>query len=231
MLQVEELSHQYDSSSFKLGPIDFKLSSSDCVALLGENGAGKTTFFEAITGNMRPTSGKVKLDGEKMDLKRFDLKRSIGYLPQHADLPKWVSGTELLSYANSLYNLNLNEEDIKATLKFWDALDYSNKPIASLSHGMQKRIGLALATIHSPKLLILDEPFSGLDIYHIKALKELINQRKNEKKASIVCTHIAPYAAELCERAYIIEAGKLEEVSKWESSDILERISLMEERF
>ena len=93
-----------------------------------------------------------------------------------------MSGTELLSYANSLYNLNLNEDDIKETLKFWDALDYSNKPIASLSHGMQKRIGLALATIHSPKLLILDEPFSGLDIYHIKALKELINQRKKIKK-------------------------------------------------
>ncbi len=182
MLKVEELSHQYDSSSFRLGPINFELASSDCVALLGENGAGKTTFFEAITGNMRPTSGKVILNGEKMDLKRFDLKRTIGYLPQHADLPKWVSGTELLSYASSLYNLSLNEEDIKATLKFWDALDYSNKPIASLSHGMQKRIGLALATIHSPKLLILDEPFSGLDIYHIKALKELINQRKNEKK-------------------------------------------------
>ena len=221
MLKVEDLSHQYDSSSFKLGPINFNLSSDDCVALLGENGAGKTTFFEAITGNMRPTSGKVTLDDEKMDLKRFDLKKSIGYLPQHAELPKWVSGTELLSYANSLYGLNLAQSSIKETLKFWDALDYSNKPIASLSHGMQKRIGLALATIHNPKLLILDEPFSGLDIYHIKALKQLISKRKKDKKATIVCTHIAPYAAELCERAFIIETGKLDEVSNWESSNIL----------
>ena len=85
-----------------------------------------------------------------MNLKRFDLKRGIGYLPQHADLQRWVSGFELLSYANSLYKLNLTQEVIKNTLKFWDALDYCDKPIASLSHGMQKRVGLGLATIHRP---------------------------------------------------------------------------------
>ena len=231
MLAVEELAHQYDSSSFQLGPIDFSLGSGDCVALLGENGAGKTTFFEVITGNLRPKAGTVSINGQRMNLKRFDLKRGIGYLPQHADLPRWVSGFELLSYANSLYKLNLAQEDIKNTLKFWDALDYCHKPIASLSHGMQKRIGLGLATIHTPQLLILDEPFSGLDIYHIKALKELINNRKKKNMSTIVCTHIAPYAAELCDKAFIIQAGKLEAVSKWEQSDLLERISLMEERF
>ncbi len=88
-----------------------------------------------------------------------------------------------------------------------------------------------MAPTKPPKLHKKQCSTNKLYIYHIKALKELINQRKKDKKATIVCTHIAPYAAELCERAFIIEAGKLEEVSKWESSDILERISLMEERF
>ena len=168
---------------------------------------------------------------KKMDLKRFDLKKSIGYLPQHAELPKWVSGIELLSYANSLYKLSFDQEKLKEILAFWDADIYRNKAISSLSHGMQKRIGLALATIHNPKLLILDEPFSGLDIFHIKALKKLIIDRKNKGQTTIVCTHIAPYAAELCDRALIIEDGKLSEINNWKNSDLLPRISLMEERF
>ena len=113
----------------------------------------------------------------------------------------------------------------------WDCDSYKKKPICLCSHGMQKRVALALATIHKPELLILDEPFSGLDLFHTKALKEYIKSRKEEKKTTLLSTHIMPYAIELCDEVYIIKTGKILKLEKWENYESNEKKDLLESEF
>ena len=129
------------------------------------------------------------------------------------------------------YSLLLHQrqtEDIQSILDYWDCGEYQRRPLVACSHGMQKRVGLAVASHHDPSLLILDEPFSGLDIFHIKALESLVLNRKKIGRMTILSTHIIPYAAKLCDRAYLMERGNLLPVSKWHQADLPTRISLIE---
>ena len=231
LLKISDLTKSYGNGNFTLGPISLSISKGEAAALLGKNGAGKTTLFQITTGNTRADEGAVEISGRKMTPENFQLKRKIGYLPQHLELPKWVSGIEILKYAIKLYKLEDPDNLLQKSLKYWDCQDFAEKPLASCSHGMQKRLGLALATIHDPPLLILDEPFSGLDLFHIKALEDLIFQRKEKMHSSIICTHIAPYAAKLCDSAFIIENGKIESLESWKEGDYVSKIKKMEARF
>lgn len=230
MIQLKELTKKF-SSGFQLGPVNLEISKSNTIALLGQNGAGKSTLFQLLTGNLDATSGEIYIFEKRLLPENYLLKRTIGYLPQHFHLPKWVTGLDILRYAASLYELEDAENKIKDSLKYWDAQSYQKKPLASLSHGMQKRIALALATIHNPQLLILDEPFSGLDLFHIRALENLIEKRQTENKITILSTHIAPYVAKLCKKVYTAEKGKIDELANWSGSSYEEKITLIENHF
>lgn len=230
ILKVTNVEKTY-GGPFNLGPINLEINEGETVALLGKNGAGKSTFFQIITGSMDATSGEVTFLGSKLTPDAFTLKRKLGYLPQNLQLPRWVSGVEILRYGVSLYELPEREKRVNLALKYWDCDWFANRPLAACSHGMQKRIALALATIHEPDLLILDEPFSGLDIYHIRALENIIESRVTQGKATILCTHIAPYAAKICHRALLFESGKMEWLKNWYESDQLTRIGQVESHF
>lgn len=229
LLDVKHLVKDFGNQQFCLGPISLALASGETLTILGKNGAGKSTFFKLVTGNLDPTGGEVNLFGQAMNPENFALKRRIGYLPQDLGLPRWVTGREILSYGCKLYGLA--SQVVTEQLGFWDCLAFADRPIASCSHGMQKRIGLGLAHIHNPDFLILDEPFSGLDLLHIANLKAKIRQRQAEGKATILCTHIAPYAAELAERAVLLVSGGVQELSDWPHLDPAARIATMESAF
>lgn len=229
MIEIQSVTKKFSKGGFCLGPIQLKLAGGDTLALLGQNGAGKTTLFQLLTGNDEPTEGKIFVRGERVTVESFQLKRTIGYMPQHLSLPKWVTGYEILAYAASLYELD--ESKPEESIRYWDCEDFKDRPLGSCSHGMQKRISLALSTIHNPDLLILDEPFSGLDLFHIKALEELIKKRTASQLATILCTHIAPYAAKLCNRAAIIKSGNMELISGWSPKEAEKNTSLMESLF
>lgn len=139
-------------------------------------------------------------------------------------MPRWATGREILYYAATLHGIENPEGRVNEMLEFWDCKSYANRPIDTCSYGMLKRIGLALAVIHDPQVLILDEPFSGLDIFHIKALEEIILERSSRKKLTILSTHVIPYVAELCQRVIVIDRGQAAEVANWSGSHQLERI-------
>ena len=231
ILSLDSISHQFQSSGFSLGPISMKIQPGDCIGLMGQNGAGKSTLFQIITGNLKPKEGTVTILGDQMTLESYQLKQKIGYLPQNLELPKWVTANEVLSYAADLYQLNNRENILTETLEKWDCTSFSSKPLAACSHGMKKRVALGLATIHDPDLLILDEPFSGLDLFHIKALQDTITHRKNHGKATILCTHIAPYTAKLCESAFTLSSGQMGTVDTWQQESYLERVETIEAIF
>ncbi len=228
-LKIDNLAKKFPA--FQLGPIDFELHPGDSLALFGKNGAGKTTLFQLITGNMDATGGEATLEKRRIKPDIPEVKRRLGYLPQDAVLPKWSTPNEVLAYAARLYELPMPQEKTQERLAFWDCLDFGTRPISLCSYGMQKRVGLALATLHNPDVLILDEPFSGLDMFHIQALFQTIEQRIKQKSITILSTHVAPFASRLCNRAAILERGLFAEQSQWAALGETERTRMIEHLF
>lgn len=199
--------------TFTLGPIDFRAGAGETIAILGCNGAGKSTMFQLLTGNLEPGKGKVYLRDELFTVDRYELKRHIGYLPQNLPFPAWVTGAEILAYQAGL--TGVSAQTVAEQIETWQMADYVNSPCAGYSHGMKKRVGLALALMTAPDLLILDEPFSGLDITQTHKLLEIIEARQCAEQATLVSTHILPYAAKICGRAVYIAAGTIAEDAAW----------------
>ena len=230
MITISNLSKSFPSG-FSLGPLNLSLEGAECTAVLGRNGAGKSTFFNLITGFLDPTEGEVQVLDQRAHAKNFKLRRQIGYLPQQLMLPLWVTGQEILNYTAHLYGIAEVEITVKHVAEKWDCVDYLHKPIAACSHGMKKRIGLAQVFMSNPHVAVLDEPFSGLDLYHIQALKDEINERRTAGHLTILSTHILPYIAEICNRVFFIDQGQLEKVQDWTQLSLETRIKTMEKRF
>lgn len=229
-MHVENLTKTY-GTTFTLGPISCTFAPGETIGILGKNGAGKSTLFEILTGNLDASSGTVLLGSERLTPDRPDLKKRLGYLPQHPVLPKWVTGREILAYAGLLHGLPDREAKIKQAEIYWDCQDYAAKPIGTLSYGMQKRVGLALASLHDPDILILDEPHSGLDLFHVKALDEAIRRRASEGKTTIISTHVSSFAAAMCDHLYLIDQGRLKPLSPWAGLDFLSKMAAIDTAF
>ncbi len=227
LLVTNALTKTYPSG-FKLGPLNLRVNKGETLGLVGKNGAGKTTTFQLLTGNADTSSGEVRLLGQRMTPDSAELKRMIGYLPQDPTLPPWSSGYEVLIYAAKLYGISSPQAAVKSQMELWDCASYGSKPLATLSYGMQKRVGLALATLHSPPLLILDEPFSGLDLTHIKTLESAIAARATNGQATILSTHVLSFCARLCHQVQVLTHGSLTIVEPWQSIGLQEREAAIE---
>lgn len=230
MLTVDQLTKSYDGG-FTLGPVSLDFPAGEVAIVLGKNGAGKSTLFQLLTGNLDATDGAVRLGGERVTPDQPQVKRRIGYLPQNPVLPRWVTGHEILTYAARLYELKDPDVQVARAERGWDCDGFKNKPLATLSYGMQKRVGLALATLADPDLLILDEPHSGLDLFHVKALDDEILRRRAAGKTTVLSTHVAAFAAGVGDRVLKVEAGQAREVAGFREEGFLERIRLIEATF
>lgn len=186
---------------FTLGPVDLDLSPGTSLAVVGPNGSGKSTLFQILTGNARATSGAVTLSGAPV----ASARTRFGYLPQHNLLPLWATPEELCRYAAGLLTSESRHAD--NALAYWDCLEFARRPVGLLSTGMRKRVGLAVATLHNPAVLVMDEPFEALDLGHIAALRQEIQRRTNAGLITIFATHIAGYAAELATAAFFLHKG------------------------
>lgn len=218
-------------SGFSLKGVNFQITSPSTFCLLGGNGAGKSTLFRLLTGSLEGESGKVYYNDEVMGVKNHLLKKKIGYLPQEAKLPQWMTAQDALAYAAHLHGLRDTEKIVEEIFDYWDCGAYAQKPLYTCSHGMQKRVGLALASLHDPDYLILDEPFSGLDLAHIYSLENFINKRYNKGKITLLSTHLAPYAASLCSEAGLMEKGQFSVIKEWTSFSYERRMAFMKNYF
>ena len=226
LLTLKTITKEF-ASGFKLTPCSLQMQAGDVLALLGKNGSGKSTLMNIITANTDPTTGDILFSGQRFFPESYALKRKLGYLPQNLNFPAWVTGKEILSYACYLYRLP--PQQVEQALAYWDATPYQHRPLAVCSHGMQKRIGLALANIHTPTLLVLDEPFSGLDIVQTKSLQDVIVNRQQQGLATIVSTHVLPYVAKICNRVLIMQNGESKETLTWQGQSLTERIDRLEQ--
>lgn len=206
MLKVENVVKYYDD--FKaVDNLSFEVKEGEIFGLLGANGAGKTTTFRMIMNLLEPNQGKITLNGKKID---YDVTDNIGYLTEERSLLLKLTVKELMIYYATLKGMK--KEDIESELKKWlkrfKIEDYENKKIKELSKGNKQKIQFISSIIHKPKLLILDEPFSGLDPINVDMFIDAINELKDKGTMIIFSSHQMNHVELFCEKLMILDHGK-----------------------
>ncbi len=190
--------------------VSFEIDKPSVVGFLGPNGAGKTTTMRIITGFLSPTGGKVVIDGETVDANNYGLRSRIGYLPESNPLYTELEVHEYLKFTGQLAGLppRKTNERLDYVVERCGLREVLYEPIYRLSKGYKQRVGLAQAIIHDPKILILDEPSSGLDPNQVIGIRQLISELATEKFV-VLSTHILSEVQALCTRVLIINKGRL----------------------
>lgn len=209
MIKIKNLSKNYGPLK-ALDEIDFKVKQGEIVGLLGPNGAGKTTAMRLITGFLHPSQGEIEVNGINVLEHPEEVQQHIGYLPETAALYQDLSVKEHLEYAASIHGITGPDQKkaIKNTAEVCGIKDKLYFDISELSKGYKQRVALACALIHNPKVLILDEPSTGLDPNQIIEIRDLIKKLSKEKTI-IISTHIMQEVEALCERVILIKKGKI----------------------
>ncbi|MGB7001035.1 MAG: ATP-binding cassette domain-containing protein [Halobacteriota archaeon] len=204
ILDVKELTKRFDTK-IVLDNISFDVGKGVIFGLLGPNGAGKTTMIRIILDILRADHGDIDIFGRKFD---DALKARIGYLPEERGLYQKITVFECLKYFAELKEVKKSDDKIDFWLHKVELYDYKSKKIEELSKGMQQKVQLVAAFIHNPELLILDEPFSGLDPLNTKLIKDVLVDQKREGKTIILSTHQMDQVERMCDRILLINQGK-----------------------
>lgn len=206
LVTVQDLTKAYNNTNV-VENLSFSLQEGKCVALLGPNGAGKTTTLKMLAGFIQPTSGTITFDVQSLS---DDFRNYVGYLPQFPVFYRWMTGYEFLVYVGELANLSKKEASEKADelLELVNLKDFKKMRISKYSGGMKQRLGIAQALIHSPKLIILDEPVSALDPI---GRREVLNLMRELKKDATILfsTHILNDAEEVSDEIILLNKGKI----------------------
>lgn len=206
MLEVKNIVKKY-GTNIAVNDLSFTVDDGEIFGLLGENGAGKTTTFRIIMGLLEPNSGNVLLDHEKIDYSKTD---KIGFVTEERSLLTKLSVQEQIEFYATLKGMEKQEIDkrLDQWLEKFEITSYKNRKIKELSKGNQQKIQFISAVIHEPKLLILDEPFTGLDPINVKLMKETIIDLKNKGCSIIFSSHQMEYIEDFCEKLVILVKGK-----------------------
>ena len=208
MLEVKNLRKTYGDFTAVQG-ISFFLKPGDIFGFIGSNGAGKTTTIRMLATLLEPTSGTATLNGVDVVDQPMEIRRMIGYMPDFFGLYDDVKVWEYLDFFASIYGVSQRDKVIDEVLELTDLTIKKDAFVQSLSRGMQQRLCLARCLVHDPKLLLLDEPASGLDPRARAELKELIAELGRMGKIIIISSHILPELSDFCNSVGIIERGNL----------------------
>ena len=208
MITLSNITKKFDDF-IAVDNLSINVNSGEVLGFLGPNGAGKSTTMKMITGFIKPTEGIIKIKGMDVETKSIECKKLIGYLPEGAPLYGDMTPINMLKFVS--YIRGMTSQEFKKALDIvvikTEITDVINQPIDTLSKGYKRRVGLAQALIHDPKILILDEPTDGLDPNQKHHIRNLINEMGKEK-AIIISTHILEEVEAVCTRACIIAKGK-----------------------
>jgi ABC-2 type transport system ATP-binding protein len=209
MIEAQNLSRRYGDFTAVDG-ISFSVREGEILGMLGPNGAGKTTTIRMITGFLPPTGGRVTVDGKDLFESPRAARRQVGYLPENVALYPEMRVSEYLGYRARLEGLSRAEarQAIPVTLERCLLADVREQIIGTLSKGYRQRVGLATAILHTPRVLVLDEPTVGLDPRQIISIRELIREL-GRQHTLLLSTHILPEVELLCDRVVIIDRGRI----------------------
>src|ERR1700751_5701010 len=191
--------------------VDLQVESGQFFGFLGPNGAGKSTTIKMLTGLLAPTRGRVSLLGLDFATHRIEVKRQIGVVPEGMGLFERLTAPEYLEFVGRMYGLDkaTTRKRSEELLDFMQLVDRPNTLIADYSHGMQKKLALAAAVIHGPRILFLDEPFEGVDALAAGALKSLLGRMTERGVTIFLTSHVLEIVERLCSHVGIIHEGRL----------------------
>ena len=191
--------------------VSFNVGQGEIVGFLGPNGAGKSTTVKIITGMLRPNEGQVLFEGEDIGKDMVAFRRVLGYVPEEAHLYSYLSGLEYLQLVGRLRGIEERLIDAKATglLRLLNLESWQYSPISSYSKGMRQRVLIAAALLHDPKLLIFDEPLSGLDVASARLFKDLLELLAAQGKAILYISHVLEVVEQVCNRVIVIAKGRI----------------------
>jgi ABC-2 type transport system ATP-binding protein len=199
---------KYYKEQAALNDVSFKINSGEIVGFLGPNGAGKSTMMKIITCFIPKSSGLVKVCGLDVDDNSIDVRRKVGYLPEHNPLYLDMYVKEYLGFVGGIYGIKNKNERVKEMVNLVGLEKEQHKKIGALSKGYRQRVGLAQAIIHEPEVLILDEPTSGLDPNQLVDIRQLI-LNIGKTKTVMLSTHIMQEVEAICDRVIIIKEGQI----------------------
>ena len=211
MLEIYNLSKSYGEKK-AVEDLSFTVSAGELCAFIGHNGAGKTTTLKCVAGILGFDAGHIRVDGVSLEDDPLEVKRRIAYIPDNPDLYDFMTGMQYLNFIADVFDV---PEKVRAERieKYAAALTLTEEeigsPISSYSHGMKQKLALISAFLHDPKLILLDEPFVGLDPKASHVLKEIMRDFCEAGGAILFSTHILEVAEKLCDKVAIIKGGKL----------------------
>ena len=189
--------------------LDLQINAGTVFGFLGPNGSGKSTTMKLIMGLLKADSGKLNVYGIDASSNPWDVKKIVGYVPESPRLYDFLTGLEYLDFIADVYGLDATTKKtrINEFLAAFDLENRENEMISGYSHGMQQKIAIIAALLHKPKLLILDEPLSGLDPKSARIVKDLIHKLANEGVTTILSTHVLEIADAVCDKIAILYQG------------------------
>ena len=210
MLEIKNLTKRYGDKK-AVDDLSLTINAGEIYGFIGHNGAGKTTTLKSVVGILKFDEGDIIVDGISVKENPVAVKREIAYIPDNPDLYEFMSGIAFLNFVADIFDIKEPERSEKIK-KYGDLFGLTAdlaQPISAYSHGMKQKLAIIAALIHSPKLMIMDEPFVGLDPSAAHTLKELMRELCDNGGAIFFSTHVLEVAEKLCDKVAIIKDGKL----------------------
>lgn len=210
MLRIEHLTKTYGGKK-AVDDLSLHIRAGEIYGFIGHNGAGKTTTIKSCCGILQFEEGEIYVDGVSIREDLIGCKRKIAYLPDNPDLYEFLSGVQYLNFIADVYGVPKEEREqrIKEYADLFGLTEDLAQPISAYSHGMKQKLAIISALIHSPKLLIMDEPFVGLDPKAAHELKQIMRRLCDNGSAIFFSTHVLEVAEKLCDKVAIIKGGRL----------------------
>ena len=211
MLYINNFSKEYSKGKKAVDNISLTVNAGEIFGFIGHNGAGKTTTIKSIVGILEFSEGDILIDNKSIKKNPVECKKVMAYIPDNPDLYEALTGIQYLSFMADIYKVSKEQREklIKYYGDKFELTKYLGDLISSYSHGMKQKLAVISALIHKPKLLILDEPFVGLDPKAAHTLKEIMREICNEGSAIFFSTHVLEVAEKLCDKLAIIKGGKI----------------------
>lgn len=210
MLKIEHLTKTFGEKR-AVDDLSLEIAAGEIYGFIGHNGAGKTTTLKSVCGIQNFDNGQITLDGVSVTEDPITFKKQIAYIPDNPDLYDFMSGIKYLNFIADIFGVGANErkERIHKYAGIFELTDDLAQPISTYSHGMKQKLAIISAWLHSPRLIIMDEPFVGLDPKASHSLKEMMREVCDEGGAIFFSTHVLEVAEKLCDKVAIIKNGRL----------------------
>lgn len=216
MIEIKNVSKSYDGKKKALEDVSFKINNGEIFAFIGHNGAGKTTMIKSIIGILNFDEGDILINDKSIKKEPIECKKMMAYVPDNPDLYENMKAINFINFICDMYEVS--EEDRKERIlkysKLFEIDDKLNDDISSFSHGMKQKVAIIASLAHDPDILIMDEPFVGLDPKAVYDMKEIMKEMVNNGKTIFFSTHILDVAEKICDRVAIIKDGKIVKVGK-----------------